>query len=408
MTTTSRGRRPRDEAEQQQEQPDTHGLTVLHRARMLPWRVSAVTAVAACPDGSVFAAGYEDGKVEVFDSQVYNRLAVSYAVGGGCVGCGLVVSVTHSGGSSCELRSMQLPVRICKAFAAEACTPPSETLNPTCHFCLLTLALSCRPSCCHHLHLTPPNNTQTPPRPPPPCPQLIPGADGSEISSLAWARAPEDAHWRLFAATLGGQIHELSIQQLQPIASTDSSGGAVWCLRAAPSTTSSSSGGNRSAQQQQHSSVQLAAACADGSVKLFGASHGEAGALFQRAMPRVEGNVLSLAWHPNGRSLVSGGSDGCMHVWDLQTGKGLGCVFEGLVCWARRVDYAEAPEFKVAACGSCVTRIYVSHPPLSALVACCLPLSNILHSPPNNPPQAPSSSASQWAPAAPLPPVCGP
>lgn len=44
---------------------------------MLPWSVSAVTCMAACPDGSVFAAGYEDGKVEVFDAVVYNRLAVS-------------------------------------------------------------------------------------------------------------------------------------------------------------------------------------------------------------------------------------------------------------------------------------------------------------------------------------------
>jgi hypothetical protein len=44
---------------------------------MLPWGVSAVTCLAACPDGSVFAAGYEDGKVEVFDAVVYNRLAVS-------------------------------------------------------------------------------------------------------------------------------------------------------------------------------------------------------------------------------------------------------------------------------------------------------------------------------------------
>jgi len=44
---------------------------------MLPWSVSAVTCLAACPDGSVFAAGYEDGKVEVFDAVVYNRLAVS-------------------------------------------------------------------------------------------------------------------------------------------------------------------------------------------------------------------------------------------------------------------------------------------------------------------------------------------
>jgi U3 small nucleolar RNA-associated protein 4 len=150
--------------------------------------------------------------------------------------------------------------------------------------------------------------------------QTIPGADGSEVSSLAWARAAEDPSWRLFAATLSGQIQELSISQLQPIASTDSSGGAVWALRAAPCTPSTSSSGGNSPQQQLIS-TQLAAACADGSVKLFSVSSGEACAVFTRALPRVEGNVLSLAWHPNGRNIVSGGSNGCMHVWDLNTGE---------------------------------------------------------------------------------------
>lgn len=72
--TANKGKRPREPDE-----PATDGLTVLHRARMLPWQVSAVTCLAACPDGSVFAAGYEDGKVELFDAVVYNRLAVSPA-----------------------------------------------------------------------------------------------------------------------------------------------------------------------------------------------------------------------------------------------------------------------------------------------------------------------------------------
>jgi WD40 repeat protein len=141
-----------------------------------------------------------------------------------------------------------------------------------------------------------------------------------EVSSLAWARAADDPCWRLFAATLSGEILELSVTQLQPIASTDSSGGAVWAMRAAPAVphTSGSSGGG--SQQQQLYTAQLAVACADGSVKLFGVSSGEAGAVLQRSLPRVEGNALSLAWHPNGRNLVSGGSDGCMHVWDLRTG----------------------------------------------------------------------------------------
>ncbi|KAF8071219.1 UTP4 [Scenedesmus sp. PABB004] len=191
------------------------GLTVLHRvragARFAPWAVAAVTCVSACPDGSVFAAGYDDGKVELFDAALFDCLA------------------------------------------------------------------------------------------------RIPGADGVEVSSLAWARAPGEAAWRLFAASLDGGIAELSPRRLAPLAAADSSGGPVWCLRAAPAAPD---GGV----------TRLAAACGDGSVKLFAVAAHAAGAEYERALPRVEGNALSLAWHPGGASLVSGGSDGCIHCWDVARG----------------------------------------------------------------------------------------
>ena len=53
------------------------GLTALHRSRLVAWDVRPVTAVAACPDGSAFAAGYEDGKVELWDVAFLNCIAVS-------------------------------------------------------------------------------------------------------------------------------------------------------------------------------------------------------------------------------------------------------------------------------------------------------------------------------------------
>jgi WD40 repeat protein len=153
------------------------------------------------------------------------------------------------------------------------------------------------------------------PHPPPhSLQQRIPGSDGSEISSVAWARAPGDAHWRLFASTLDGSLHELSCEQLQPIATTDSFGGAIWCMRPAPSSGSSSTAAAGFV-------TQLAAACGDGSVKLYAVQAHAAGAEYVRSLPRVEGNVLALAWHPDGRSLVSGGSDGCIHSWDVQRGE---------------------------------------------------------------------------------------
>eukprot|EP00878_Enallax_costatus_P017246 GHUV01018109.1.p1 GENE.GHUV01018109.1~~GHUV01018109.1.p1 ORF type:complete len:252 (+),score=73.86 GHUV01018109.1:171-926(+) len=197
--------------------PETDGLTLLHRSRLVPWRVAAVTCIAACPDGAVFAVGYDDGKAEVFDANLFN------------------------------------------------------------------------------------------------CLSRIPGSDGSEITSVAWARATGDTHWRLFASTLGGSLLELSCQQLQPIAVTDSFGGAIWCLRPAPSTRSnnSSTGGL---------ATQLAAACGDGSVKLYSIHAHVPGAEYVRSLPCVEGNVLALAWHPDGHSLVSSGSDGCIHCWDVRQG----------------------------------------------------------------------------------------
>lgn len=68
--------------------PDANGLTVLHRvrasSRLVPWKVAAVTSIAACPDGSVFAAGYDDGKVEIYDAELFNVLAVSLVTLSGC------------------------------------------------------------------------------------------------------------------------------------------------------------------------------------------------------------------------------------------------------------------------------------------------------------------------------------
>lgn len=148
--------------------------------------------------------------------------------------------------------------------------------------------------------------------------QVIPGSDGNEVSGLAWARGPADPHWRLFASTLSGQLLELSCQQAQAVAATDSGGGPIWSLQAAPCSTAPSTQGTQ--QQQQLVSMQLAAACGDGSVRLFSVASGVAGAVFERSLPHVAGNVLALAWHPNGTSLASGGSNGCIHLWDAATG----------------------------------------------------------------------------------------
>jgi WD40 repeat protein len=137
--------------------------------------------------------------------------------------------------------------------------------------------------------------------------QTIPGQDGLELSSLAWAKAEAEEHWRLFCATLTGDIYEVDCQRLTRVAPTDSYGGAVWALSSCPGSS-------------VHPSNLLAAGCDDGSVRLFSVQAGLPGAAFQRTLAQVEGRCLALAWHPTASLLLSGGSDGAIHCWDTTTG----------------------------------------------------------------------------------------
>ena len=149
--------------------------------------------------------------------------------------------------------------------------------------------------------------------------QRVPGQQGMELSSLAWARDRTDPHWRLFCGTLGGEILEVCPQELKLVAATDSYGGALWSL--------SNCGLNKKAGRL------LAAACDDGSTRLFSIQAGVPGASYERLLSQVEGRVLCTAWNKQGTVVATGGSDGCIHCWDVTTGKGFrqstckGCNF---------------------------------------------------------------------------------
>jgi U3 small nucleolar RNA-associated protein 4 len=161
-------------------------------------------------------------------------------------------------------------------------------------------------------------------------PQAVPGWEGADLSSLAWAHDAFARRWRLFAASLDGAIYEVDFERQQLAHASDSYGGAVWALAAAPG------GGGGKGDGGGGDSHDLVAACDDGSLRLLRVNAGAAGCEYVRMLAKAEGRALAVAWHPDGKAVVGGGSDGCIHAYDVASGGLLvtrgGAVVVGAVC----------------------------------------------------------------------------
>jgi len=171
-----------------------------------------------------------------------------------------------------------------------------------------------------------------------PCSRLIKsipaGADASP-SSVVMVESEETQvssnKVRLFVGAMDGTITELDTSRRQARLVCDSHGGAVWGLAGIGCGTLGQGGvevhgpGDGLPAAGGSSFVhKIAAACDDGSVKIFGVEADDVpGVALIRSFLPVAGRVLSVAWDPRvglGR-VVSGGSDGCVHVWDERSGR---------------------------------------------------------------------------------------
>ncbi|KAG2427339.1 hypothetical protein HXX76_012534 [Chlamydomonas incerta] len=141
------------------------------------------------------------------------------------------------------------------------------------------------------------------------CTQTVAGPS-LELTSLAWARDSVSNSWRTFAAFLDGSIAEVLWRQASVAHSLDSYGGVVWALAAAPV-----------ACVRPGFAHVLAAACDDGSVRLFGCEGGEPGLVAERVLARLEGRLLCAAWHAGGTALAVAGTSGHIHVLDAMSGR---------------------------------------------------------------------------------------
>lgn len=139
----------------------------------------------------------------------------------------------------------------------------------------------------------------------------IPGSEDAALTCVTWAAASSGSQdSRLFSAGLDGQIIEYDLSTLRPKTVSDAFGGAVWSLAREPAPAPSSP-------------ERYALGCDDGAIRIFTVESGVDGMQYSKSLPRVEGRILSLAWHPSGSVLVAGDSQGCIRCWDVEAGREL-------------------------------------------------------------------------------------
>lgn len=67
----------------------------------------------------------------------------------------------------------------------------------------------------------------------------------------------------------------------------------------------------------------VAVACDDGVVRIFTAEGLSPGLTYARSMPALGSRLLSVAWHPSGKSVLVGTAAGTLHSWDLASSREL-------------------------------------------------------------------------------------
>ena len=68
------------------------------------------------------------------------------------------------------------------------------------------------------------------------------------------------------------------------------------------------------AENDAGNAARVAVACDDGTLRLFTAEHGTPRLMYSKSMPRLGARLLSVAWHPNGQSVVTGTAAGTLHA----------------------------------------------------------------------------------------------
>ena len=115
----------------------------------------------------------------------------------------------------------------------------------------------------------------------------------------------------LLSASLDGRVRQWDVSTGRATSETESRGGAIWAMRAAPRSRGVAGRAQR-----------VAIACDDGCARILtvvGGSEVGSGLAHGRGFLRVQGRLLSVAWHPSEELLACGSSRGTAHVMDCVT-----------------------------------------------------------------------------------------
>lgn len=183
------------------------------------------------------------------------------------------------------------------------------------------------------------------------CQLTIHGDANSRISSLVWCRTSsnDNPSGRLFSSSIDGSVSEWDLYQLNRKTVLESVGVSIWQMAVEPckspmggveheahcngngngvvidnnseiSESSDDDDSDDTFELNEQSSLEnrrLALACDDGCVRLYTIPDCDE-LTYHKAMPRVSGRALSVAWSPDGNLIYSGSSDGYIRCWDAK------------------------------------------------------------------------------------------
>jgi len=125
--------------------------------------------------------------------------------------------------------------------------------------------------------------------------QTIISEKGQVINSLIWVKD------RLISGIQSSQITEYDLNTNRAKYSVETYGGDVWCMAYCEKIQ------------------RVAIGCEDGGVRLFSTETPKLS--FDRGFARATGRIISISWHPNGNTLVTGSFD-VITIWDTRSIKG--------------------------------------------------------------------------------------